>query len=287
MPEIDDLRLNDSSEPGPPLLEPPPRTGPSLLIPGLVIVAIIGIGAAVYFWPKSAPTRPVQASDHPVTSTGPKPQAVAGDNIPLPPLDETDPLVRQLVSQLSSHPRVTAWLATEGLIRNFAAVVATIADGETPVAQLRKQRPTAPFTVRDVTGGTIIDPASFRRYDSYADAMGGLDPRGTAKLYETLKPRIVEAYKDLGYPEGDIDAALNRAIIILLRTPPSSETLAVKHTSVNWQFADPQIESLPQAQRQLLRMGPRNEKIIQDKLREIAPYLGFDVRQKTEDGRQK
>jgi Protein of unknown function (DUF3014) len=287
MPEIDDLRLNDSSDPGPPLLEPPPRTGPSLLIPGLVIVAIIGIGAAVLLWPKSAPPKAaLQASDHAVTAAS-KPQAEPGDNIPLPPLDETDPLVRQLVSQLSSHPRVTAWLATQGLLRNFAAVVASVADGETPIAQLRNQRPTAPFAVRDVTGGTTIDPASFRRYDSYADAVAGLDPRGTAKLYATLKPRIVEAYTDLGYPEGDIDGALTRAIIILLRTPPSSESLAVKHTSVNWQFVDPQIESLPQAQRQLLRMGPRNEKMIQDKLREIAPYLGFDVKQKTEDGRRK
>ena len=285
MAELDDLRLTDSSEPGPPLLEPPPRIGPSLLIPGLVIVGLIGIGAAIYFWPRSAP-KPVQASDHPVTSA-PKPQAEAGDNIPLPLLDETDPLVRQLVSQLSSHPRVTAWLATQGLLRNFAAVVVAIADGETPIAQLRKQRPTAPFAVHDVTGETIIDAASFRRYDSYADAVAGLDPRGTAKLYETLKPRIVEAYKDLGYPEGDIDGALNRAIIILLRTPPSNEHLAVKHTSVNWQFVDPRLESLPQAQRQLLRMGPRNQKIIQDKLQEIAPYLGFDVGQKTESGRQK
>lgn len=279
MPELDDLRLNEPTEPGPPLLEPPPSTGPSLLIPGLVVAAIIGIGAAVLFWPKGSPPQAkpaVAASDHAVTSA-PKLQAEPGDNIPLPPLDETDPLVRQLVSQLSSHPRVTAWLATDGLLRNFAAVVAAIADGETPIKQLRKQRPTAPFAVRDTTSGTIVDPQSFRRYDSYADAVAGLDAKGTARLYATLKPRIAEAYKDLGYPDGDIDGALTRAIIILLRTPPSSENLAVKRTSVTWQFADPQIESLPQAQRQLLRMGPRNEKIIQDKLRELAPHLGIAV----------
>jgi mRNA-degrading endonuclease RelE of RelBE toxin-antitoxin system len=46
-----------------------------------------------------------------------------------------------------------------------------------------------------------------------------------------------------------------------------------------WKFADPKIEALPQAERQLIRMGPRNQRIIQDKLREIAPFLGIDPAQ--------
>ena len=276
MPVADDLHLNDPSEPEPPIQVPPP-TGPSLLIPGLVVAAIIGIGAAVVFWPRTppAPKAPVAASDHAVTAPA-RQQAEPGDNIPLPPLDETDPLVRELVSKLSAHPRVAAWLATQGLLRNFAAVLANIADGDTPVTHLMKQRPAAPFTVRETATGTFIDPASYRRYDSYADAVAGLDPRGTARLFATLKPRIADAYRDLGYPEADVDGAMTRAIIILLRTPHVGDDIAVRRTSVMWQYADPAVESLPQAERQLIRMGPRNQKIIQDKLREIAPFLGID-----------
>ena len=279
MPVLDDLHLNDPSEPGPPPLQEPPPTGPSLLIPALVVFAIIGIGAAVLFWPKSpapAGTKPaVTVSDHAVTAPA-RPQAEPGDNIPLPPLDDTDPLVRELVSKLSAHPRVAAWLATQGLIRNFAAVLSAVAEGNTPGKPLMKQRPAAPFTVRETATGATIDPASYRRFDSYADAVAGLDPRGTARLFATLKPRIADAYRDLGYPEADVDGAMARAIIILLRTPRMGEDVAVKRTSVMWRYADPAIESLPQAERQLIRMGPRNQQIIQDKLREIAPYLGID-----------
>lgn len=281
MPDIDDLRLNESAGPPPPNLGQHPSRGPSLLVPILVIAALIGIGAAVLFWPKSSPAPqepPARAvsEPQPVTSAPSGPKAVEGENIPLPPLDETDPLVRQLVSQLSSHPRVAAWLATDGLIRNFAVVVTNIANGGTPVKALRSQRPTAPFAVRETPNGTVIDPASYRRYDSYADAVAGLDARGTAQVYETLKPRIAEAYKELGYPDADIDAALTRAIVVLLRTPRVDGDIAVTRTSVAWKYADPALESLPQAEKQLLRMGPRNERIIQDKLREIAPYLGID-----------
>src|SRR5262245_25558967 len=42
--------------------------------------------------------------------------------VDLPPLDASDALVRQLVAQLSSHPRVAAWLATDNRIRNFTVV---------------------------------------------------------------------------------------------------------------------------------------------------------------------
>lgn len=276
MPGLDDLDLNEPTETTPPPAAEAPAGGPSLLIPAIAIAAIIGIGAAVLLWPKSgpAPNKAVAVSEHAVT-VPPKLTAEPGDNIPLPPLDETDPLVRQLVGQISSHPRVAAWLATNGLLRNFAAVVANISEGETPVVNLAKQRPREPFLVKPGASGTIIDPASYKRYDSYADAVAGLDARGTARLYATLKPRIAEAYKDLGYSDGDIDGALTRAIMVLVRAPEVNRDIAVTRTSVMWQFADPALESLPQAERQIIRMGPRNQKLIQDKLRELAPHLGI------------
>ena len=40
---------------------------------------------------------------------------------------------------------------------------------------------------------------------------------------------------------------------------------------------DPALENLAPAQKQLMRMGPRNTKIIQAKLREIATALGIDA----------
>jgi hypothetical protein len=62
-----------------------------------------------------------------------------------------------------------------------------------------------------------------------------------------------------------------------LRTPTVDGRVVLGRKSVNYTFADPALESLSGAQRQFLRMGPRNVRLIQQKLREIAPYLGIDL----------
>ena len=92
-----------------------------------------------------------------------------------------------------------------------------------------------------------------------------------------MKPRITDAYRQLGDPEGEFDPTLTRALVELLRTPVVDGRIALTRKSVDYQFADPALESLSGAERQLLRMGPRNVRLIQQKLREIAPYLGIDL----------
>jgi hypothetical protein len=47
------------------------------------------------------------------------------------------------------------------------------------------------------------------------------------------------------------------------------------HGGVGYAFADPRDEGLTPAQKQLLRMGPGNARIVQAKLREIALALGI------------
>ncbi len=203
------------------------------------------------------------------------PEPVPGENIELPPLGETDATVRQLVGALSSHPKVAAWLTTDQLIRNFAVVVVNISNGRSPAQHLRAVRPTGEFIADQEGEVARIDPRSYRRYDDYADAVGALDAEGTARLYATLKPRIQDAYRELGYPEGDFDGTMERAIVELLNTPVIEGNVALTPKSVSWDFADPKLQSLSSAQRQFLRMGPRNMRIVKAKLREIAPLLGI------------
>src|SRR6185295_18308447 len=97
-----------------------------------------------------------------------------GEKIALPPLGETDPLVRDLVVKLSSHPTVLAWLATNGLIENFAVVTLNVSEGRTPVTHLRALAPTARFRVRTAGDLTLLDPASYHRYEGDAIVVDGL-----------------------------------------------------------------------------------------------------------------
>jgi hypothetical protein len=194
----------------------------------------------------------------------------------VPPLDQSDPVVRELLRQLTSHPRVAAWLATDGLIRNFTVVVANTADGATPARHLRVLRPAAAFSVDTTGNGIVLDPLSYRRYDEIASALASVDPAGAARLYATLKPRIAEAYKDLGHPDTPVDQALERALVALLETPVVQGPIhlhPVKGTG--YAFDDPRLESLTDAQKQLLRTGPDNMRVIQGSLRSMALALGI------------
>lgn len=243
----------------------------------LVVVAIVLAVVGYLVLRKPAPGAPPSAAPQQVrTATDIQLVPEKAEDIAVPPLDETDPLVRQLVGRLSSHPTVAAWLATDRLIRNFTVALVNIADGGTPAKHLQSLAPRGQFEASSDTGPAVILPASYSRYDAIADAVASFDGRGAAKLYETLKPRIQEAYRDLGYPNGDVDDAVKRALVQLLQVPVIEGPVAVRHSSVSFTYADPKLETLSPAQKHLLRMGPRNVRLIQNKLREIAPGLGID-----------
>jgi hypothetical protein len=272
MADLDDLQLDKAYDP------PRPTRGRggwrAVLVFCLALVVGFLVWSLVSPLKQSAPVK-VETEQRVAQSQPDQPPAVAGEPIDLAPLAETDPIVRELVSRLSSHPRVAAWLATDQLLRNFTVVVLSIADGRSPAQHLRALRPAGEFVAAEDGEVAIIDRRSYRRYDDYADAVGALDARGTAQLYATLKPRIQDAYRELGQPDTDVDATMRKAIIHLLQTPVVEGDVRLAARSVSYEFEDRRLQSLSSAQRQFLRMGPRNVRIIKSKLREIAPHLGI------------
>ena len=236
-----------------------------------VLVAVL-IGAAAFLYLRRGRTETSAGTAAPAADS----VKVRQDNeaVPLPPLDATDTLVRQLVTGLSTHPVVAAWLANERLIVNFVVVTGRIADGQSPATELKSIGPIAPFQARGSEGTLSIDPASYRRYDRYAQAVSAIDAGGAGRVYETLKPRINEADRNFG-GAGAFDVVLERAIVELLKVPAVDGDVALKSAGLAYAFADPALEAMSPAQKQLFRMGPDNVRIIQRKLREIASVLAI------------
>jgi hypothetical protein len=246
---------------------------------GMWVVAVIVAASAiaVYFVGLRRTSPPAVTPEHIETTPKPSAQPLGGDaaSISLPPLDETDPLVRELVRTISSHPTVAVWLATDGLIRNFATTVVNVADGKTPAGQLRALRPSSGFRTLGRSGGLTVDPRSYERYDTIAAAAASLDPAGSARLYATLKPRIEEAHRELGFPDTPFDRTLERALVSLLATPAVADPIPIEPHGIVYGFASPKLEALTDAQKHLLRTGPRNVRTIQSALREISLALGI------------
>jgi Protein of unknown function (DUF3014) len=256
--------------------EPPetkPRRGKVLGIIGVAAGLVIALALAYMYLraPSSTPAAGGPAA---------QPKAAASraeSEIVLPPLDETDALVRQLVGKLSSNPIVAAWLASDGLLLNFALVTDLISNGKSPTKELGAMERVPTFRVRTVRGNVFVDPATYRRYDRYALAISSLDARGTVRLYATLKPRILDAYRRIDQPATDFDPVLERAIVELLRVPVVEGEVELAPSGIVYAYVDPGLEGMSAAQKHLLRMGPKNVQAIQGKLREIADYLGIPV----------
>jgi hypothetical protein len=189
-------------------------------------------------------------------------------------LNKSDPIIRDLIKGITSNSRLANWAKTDDLILKFVAGVDNIANGQSPRAQADFFTLTEGFFVIERNGRTYLDQTSYDRYNTVAEVFDSLDTEDTVRLYKQLKPVIQEAYKDLGYPDTDFEDTLTRAFVELLNVPVVKDILLEKRI-ISYAMVDPELESLSQAQKHLLRMGPENILRIQSKLRELANTLGL------------
>ncbi len=255
MSSIDDLPIDPARDASaPPFTHDSSRPSWAPLALIVLAIAIVG-GVGWYVWQRDRAAAPASVA----TPAAPAPdtQAAAAPRVVLPPLDQMDAFLRTLLSGLSSHPQLAAWLATDDLLGNAATAIDRLAQGQTPARDLAPLRPTAAFAVTTRRGVTYIDPASFARYDGIADAVASVEPGKLATAYLTIEPRLAEAWARQGHT-GDLRQAVERALATIASTPtPPAEMQLVKKVS-GFGFADPELEGLPAAQKQLLRMGPGN-----------------------------
>ncbi|HKC11020.1 MAG TPA: DUF3014 domain-containing protein, partial [Vicinamibacteria bacterium] len=231
---------------------------------------VVGIGGLLYFvLPRPRASSPAP----PPTTAAASPGAPSPESIPLPALDASDALVRELARSLSSSPAFVAWLATRGLIRTAVAVVENVADGETPRPHLGFLAPKVGFRTRSERGRFLVDPKSYEEYDAFGDAVDSVDAQGCARALRLLGPLLEAAHKELGHPEGGFPATLERALVALLQTPVLAGDVPVVRHVTTYEFADGKLEALNPAQKQFLRIGPRNMKKVEAKLRELARAL--------------
>ncbi len=193
----------------------------------------------------------------------------------LPSLEESDELVREKAFSLSTDIGVRSWLSSDSLIARFVGGMHRIANGEVPRESLGVFAPRGAFPLKRRQGRAYADPAGGARYAAFVAAVDSIDAPAAAALFIEFEPLLDAAYAELGEKSGSARAAFHAAAAELLATPAVPETAELKpgKKGIVWIYADPKLEALSPAQKQLLRLGPRGRKAVQDKLSAIAAAL--------------
>ncbi len=247
---------------------------------GFAFVAILLIVAGVFVarrWMLPAPSPDTLRP--PGTDVGLQPKALgaSGPTVELPPLAEMDPFLRALLGTLSPRSELGRWLTTDDLTSHIVSAVDQIARGLSPARDGKVIAPSTPFSTVTRNGRLFVAPESYSRYDGLAATVESLDPASVARVYTTIRPRLVEASRLMGRGD-DLDSTVDGAIALLLQTPTIGGSVEVVPGRGNtYAYADSRLESLKPAQKQLLRMGPANARIVQDKVRAIARELGMST----------
>ncbi len=237
---------------------------------GVVIVALLG-GGAWWMWrtPPATNSSPVAvtATEAPITPP-------AAPAVPLPPLDEMDAFLRPLLQALSNRPELARWLATDDLIRQLAAAIDRASQGDNPANGFRELAPRSGMAVVRRGARRSIDPASYRRFDGLVTTVTSIDASAVARIYKTIRPRLNQAYQNMGHPGGDIDAAVQQALALLLETPVvPAPVMLVEGSGARWAYEDPKLEGLTPTQKQLVRMGPAHTEAMLVWLRALKAGL--------------
>ncbi|RLA57774.1 MAG: hypothetical protein DRR04_12245, partial [Gammaproteobacteria bacterium] len=168
---------------------------------------------------------------------------------------------------------VSQALEANDLVQRGAGMIDGFSRGLVPRKAIPLTPPKKAFSTIEVDGLTYIDPASYARYDSYAQAIASFDIDLLVSTFHRYRALLEQAYMGFGHSVEDMDNALIRSLDYVLATPEPSEPVALQRKEAIFQYADPQFEQLTALQKQLLRMGPENSAKIKRQARALRRGL--------------
>lgn len=200
----------------------------------------------------------------------PQPQAAAQQqpDAPLPPAAKTDADGRRQLAALSSRPEWAQWLGAADLLDRWVVVVDNVAEDVSP----RKQLDFVKVAPQGSAPGL-----DYARYDGVADVIASVDAKGFAQVLRDVHPLLETAYHKLGYPDRKFDDVLARALQRVVDAPVVNQPPRLEPKGAVFRFADDKLESLGPVEKHLLRMGPRNTRLLQAKAREVAAALDLRI----------
>lgn len=218
--------------------------------------------------PSVAPASAATVIQHPIAqaSSGPAPASTAA----LPSLFDSDNSVREALRSMANGGDLESLLVTSQIISRVVATVDVLPRqglGNTNILPLRT--PKGAMQTQQANGITVITTNNADRYAPYMTVLDKVDPHTLVAWYKHNYPLFQEAYRELGYPHGYFNDRLIVAIDDMLAAPDIHDPVAVTKSGAHYVFVDPQLQSLSNGQKLMVRLGSANEAQLKAKLRMI------------------
>ncbi|SMF56437.1 Protein of unknown function [Alteromonadaceae bacterium Bs31] len=284
---LGDLELEDDSDDPRRKASLEKRPPYGLIGLALLIIILAGAGAAYYFSQQHKPPLIVAApspiptplpTPRPQPSIAPAPPVETAPEItpePLPELDNSDQYLSQQLIEENALPTLADLLAPEEIIRKFVRAVYNISKGNVVNQYRPVAGPDSAFKAQAIgrmveipnpkDPAVTINTAVFKnplknqgRYDSHIELLSKLDIGAMSALYQRFYPLMQQAHQELGEGPEQFHTAMLSAIDMLLATPQLEGEPELVLVSVQYQFLDPKLEALPNAQKMMLRLGQSN-----------------------------
>ncbi|KFZ30445.1 hypothetical protein IDSA_10310 [Pseudidiomarina salinarum] len=260
------------------------------LMTTLVIVIAIAVAVIAWLWqqqdttpePTPEPAETVVTQSEPPTPSEPQPdvEVITEAEEPLeeipepaPDLPELENSTDEVMEDLRAAEQNVEPIQSERLIRDAVVFVDNLRNGLVVRDNALLPAPKSRFRVLEQNEKIYIDPRSYDRYNSTVDWFVSLDTGVLVNLFNYYQPLAEEALGEIGYPDAAPDEVLLEAINLLLDTPSAGTVIELTDDDVMYKFADPSLESLPPAQKQMLRLGPDNMRRVKLKLESLKQEL--------------
>ena len=198
-------------------------------------------------------------------------------------IDDGDTQLRKLAAGWSSDPIFAKWLDLLSL-RHLVAAAQLVADGASPPPALPFLSIPGPFVVREVEApkpakGKVRPPpqlfiatSSYARYDALLRVFGSVNAAAAGDAYAQVRPFCEAAFGEIGRPGKRFDDVLTAALRRVLAVKLIDGEVELVPKGAVYAFKDPAVEALSAAEKQVLRLGPENGRVLQRQLREFAAH---------------
>lgn len=191
----------------------------------------------------------------------------------LPSLDESDDEAKKQINSLTSNKNLSHWFHSEYLIRRGVTFIDGLSRGLLLNKMHKAPTPKGKFLAFKEDDKLWLNRENYQRYGYLMNVIQAIDSDKLVSVFHQFRPLLEEAYGELGHPPKKLDNAIISALDQILSAPINNGPIELTQESVQYKYANPNLEALPPIQKQLLRMGPKNTQIIQSKVRLLREKL--------------